>query len=136
MFIAQYKDGSSFSEKNGYWDDMPDKGITSLHLTLPFAIKKIGTGELLAPSTVQISGFEFYYFANYAETIALVVGGQAQSAGQGQFMKQIMCGLDYTHDFVLWIEVDKRGNVIYKRYTIKKFFHEVKPASESLRKGA
>jgi hypothetical protein len=143
MFIINYKDGSQFSENKGYWDDAPDKGITALHLTLPFTIKKRlpdGTVQVLDPSTVMISGFEAYYFANYAETIALVVSnGPVQSArpiGQGEFVKQIMAGIDYTHDFVHWVEVDKRGNVTFKRYTITKFFEEIKPAPQAIRKGA
>lgn len=134
------KNGSSYSENQGYWDTCPDVGITSLHLTLPFAVKKRnpdGSVENLDPSTVEIAGYEAYYFANQATAIALSLQGGVAHAypGTPQFDRQVMAGIDYTHNFVAYVEVDKRGNVIFKRYTVDAFMEKFKVNTDTLRRG-
>lgn len=140
-FISQFKDGSNFSGTQGYWDDCPDNGITALHVTLPFSIKKRnpdGSVTELDPSTVMISGFEKYYFAHRAKS-SVSVGRDAivsQSPNAPEYLGCCMAGLDYTHDFVLYIEIDKRGNVVNKRFTIDRFMKTYQIAESALRKGA
>lgn len=140
MFIAHLSDGTTYAESQGYWDNCPDNGITSLHLTLPFAVKKRnpdGTVLDLDPSTVEISGYQAYYFANQAKQVVMTLQGGVAHAGNytAQFDRQVMAGIDYEHDFVCYVEVDKRGNVIFKRYTVDVFFDKYKINREVLRKG-
>lgn len=138
MFIADFKDGSHFSENKGYWDECPDKGITALHLTLPFTVRKVGTGEVLDPSRVTISGYKAYYFANENRTFIPMGGGPAPThipPGQGEFYRQVMCGVDWRKDFVCWVEVSKRGDVKFKRMSVADFYEVIRPHPKAMRKG-
>jgi len=141
MFVAHLQDGTTYSEHQGYWDTCPDTGITSLHLALPFAIKKKnpdGSVLELDPSTVEIAGYQAYYFANQAKSVVMTLqSGVAYSSGTtAQFDRQVMAGIDYDHDFVCYVEVDKRGNVIFKRYSVDVFMDRSQINMEVLRKGA
>lgn len=118
MFIAHLSNGSHFREIEDQktWDDVPDIGITSLQLTLPFSVsrrKEDGTIEELPPSTLTLSGFSRYYFMN--EAVALVMVDQAgQIRGgekQGKKVAQIIAGIDDEHGMVCELRVDSRGNV-------------------------
>jgi hypothetical protein len=140
MFICHLSDGSTYSENQGYWDTCPDTGITSLHLTLPFAIKKRnpdGTVVELDPSTVEIGGYQAYYFANKARNTVLVL--QAGVANAGSYTPfydgQVMAGIDYEHDFVCYVDMDKRGNVTFKRYSVAGFMEKYQVKQEVIRKG-
>jgi len=126
MFVAQFKDGSSFTENDGTWDECPDKGITVLHLTLPVKLKKIradGKEEYMPSPTVRLENYDSYYFAN--EAINLIFRTQAgvtfMGDGKGSVIKQVIAGLDKKHDLVILIEVDKQANVKVKRFPIDKF---------------
>jgi hypothetical protein len=140
MFIVYFQDGSSYSENQGYWDTAPDKGITALHLTLPFSIKKRnsdGTVTEYPPSSAQISGYQAYYFANQATQVVMTIqGGVATTSDYApQFDRQVMAGIDYEHNFVLYVEVDRQGNVITKRYSVDVFMDKYKINKDVLRKG-
>jgi len=140
MFVIHYQDGSSYSENQGYWNDAPDNGVTALHLTLPFAIKKRnpdGTVSEYPPSSVQISGYQAYYFANQAKQVVMTIQGGVATASDyaPQFDRQVMAGVDYEHNFVLYIEVDRQGNVTTKRYTVDVFMEKHRINKDVLRKG-
>lgn len=70
---------------------------------------------------VTISNYDKYYFANEAVSVIFRTQGGFQQSGQGTLVKQIIAGVDEKHDFVLYIEVDKKANVNIKRFPIKEF---------------
>lgn len=112
-----------------------------MHLTLPFTVKRKlpdGSVEELDPSTVELHGYEAYYFANKAKaTVLEITQGIATRPNDAPVWDgQVMAGIDYTHDFVLYIDIDPRGNVRTKRFTVQRFMDELKLNPESLRKGA
>jgi hypothetical protein len=124
MFIAQFADGTTVKERlhegdteGVYWDDLPDKPITALHLTLPGFVS-------LTPPVVTLSNYTRYYFANQAraDIFSLQGGGIAGVGnGQGTLTHQIIAGVDDEHDFVLYIEVDRKANVQIKRFSVSQF---------------
>lgn len=122
MFIAHLADGTHFKEIEDVktWDDVPNIGITSLQLSLPFSVNRRlpdGSIETLPPSMVTLNGFDEYYFSN--EAVALVMTNEAGQVVSGQEkgtkVAQIIGGIDRKHGFVLEVRVDNRGNV---RHTI------------------
>lgn len=137
FFIAQFKDGTSFTGKQGYWDDCPDNGITALHVALPFSIKKRlpdGQVQELEPSTVMFNGYEDYYFCNRAKA-SMSLGHKGTGLPSTQYLGVAVAAIDYSHDFVLYTEIDTQGNVTQKRYTVEAFFNHHKIQKKSLRKG-
>jgi hypothetical protein len=129
MFIANFADGTtvrerlSDSDQEGvYWDDLPDKPITALHLTLPVEVKarqSDGSVVSLPPPVVSLSPYNRYYFANQAvSTIFSMQGGGVGGVGGGEGIvtHQIIAGIDDEHDLVVWIEVDRKANVVVKRF--------------------
>jgi hypothetical protein len=144
MFIANFSDGTTARERQGdndqegvYWDDLPDKPISALHLTLPVEVKarqSDGSIVSLPPPAISISNYSRYYFANQAVSrIFTMQGGGIGGIGNGEgtVTHQIIAGIDDEHDFVLWIEVDRKANVVTKRFRISKL--EVR--QESFKKG-
>ncbi len=145
--LAMFQHGASlndvkreFTSKDGYWDDCPvDKQIPALHIALPFTIRKMQeNGQLkeLPQSTVMLSGYDKYYFAKRASNIVPIGQGkmltdQAITVEKGA----CMAGIDVKRDFVLFIEVDKRGNIITKRYSIATFTKAFGVKEASLRNG-
>src|SRR5689334_6792090 len=116
MFIANFADGSTVRERQDdsdtqgvYWDDLPDKPITALHLTLPVQARKVINkvklvGEKpeldyieLAPPVVSISNYDRYYFANQAINKIFTINdpnGGSMGGGQGTVTHQIIAGVD------------------------------------------
>lgn len=131
-FIAQFQDGDSFSGKQGYWDDCPNKGITALHVAMPFNVRNKATGELLEPSTIMLSGYEDYYFAKQAKNIVPLHAGMPPTLEE---IGVVFAGIDYTHDFVNYYEMDKRGNIKSSRFTIDRFMKTFNINKKSFRKG-
>lgn len=135
MFIAHLSDGTHFREVEDIktWDDVPDIGISSLQLTLPFSVqRKLPDGEIesLPPSTVTLSGFDQYYFSNEAVAVVIVdqpgrmeLNQQAKVAGQSRGTKvaQIIGGIDRKHGIVAEIRVDNRGNVKHTIIDLSEF---------------
>jgi hypothetical protein len=134
MFIVQFADGSTLKERQHdqdfqgvYWDDLPDKPITALHLTLPGF-------PSINPPVVTLSNYTRYYFANEARATVMALDGMAVSGvgdGTGMVIKQVIAGVDDRHDFVLYIEVDKKANVTTHRFPLSQF--KVRP--EALKHG-
>jgi hypothetical protein len=137
VFIANFNDGSSFSENDGLWDDLPRKPITALHLTLPVQAKMLNkeTNKVidLPPPTVQLENFDQYYFANEAVSVIFRTQGGVTffDEGKGTLVKQVIAGVDKKHDLVVYVAVDRKANVEIKRFPISKF--NVNP--EALREG-
>lgn len=143
MFIAHLKDGRTITEQDCTWDEVPDTGITSLELTLPVHLKRINnvTGEtedLPAPTT-HLSNYDAYYFANEAINVIFrtLSGAVWMGDGKGTLMKQVIAGIDYKHDLIIYIEVDKKANVTVKRFPVSYFTEgKNKIQSSALRKGS
>src|SRR5690349_2216953 len=129
MFIVNFADGTTAKERlddndteGVYWDDLPDKPITALHLTLPVQAKRALNkykleGEKpeldyieLPPPTISISKYTKYYFANQAvnRIFSLNDGNGTVGGGVGTVTHQIIAGVDERNDFVLYIEVNKK----------------------------
>ncbi len=134
MFIVNFADGMTVKERlhNGdtqgvYWDDLPDKPITALHLTLPGFVS-------LTPPVVSLSHYSRFYFANQARAaIFSMQGGGVNGVGNGsgELTHQIIAGVDDEHDLVVYIEVDRKANVQVRRFPVSQF--PVRP--ESLKQG-
>lgn len=125
MFIAHLSDGSHFREieDEKTWDDVPDIGVTSLQLTLPFSVKKPlgdGTFEDLPPATVTLSGYDEYYFMNEAVALVMVdqVGQIRGGQNKGEKVAQIIAGINRKLGVVLEIRVDKKGNVKHNLFSL------------------
>jgi len=73
-FVIHYADGDVFSERDGYWDDAPDKGIKELHYVL---------GE----NVEVVKGCDRYFFSNEA------VHGPALSGKVGIWQAAIIGGV-------------------------------------------
>ncbi len=137
MFIIHYADGKTLTEKDaGDWDHVPDNGITSIQLTLPFDIKRINDkGEQIDTHTpvVTLSNYDHYYCAK--EAVALIMGMAGHQmdfkGGQGTVVKEVLAGIDEKHDLVIYLEVDRKANVTIKRFPISDL--KVRPAT--LRRG-
>ena len=139
MFIVNFADGTTVRERTNdadtegvYWDDLPDKPITALHLTLPveFKARQVdGSVITLPPPATSISNYNRYYFANQAVNLIFSLNDPNGTAGggQGTVTHQIIAGIDDEHDFVLWIEIDRKENVNIKRFPVNqlKVRHEV-----------
>lgn len=142
MFIAHLKDGRTITEKDCTWDEVPDVGITSLELSLPVHLRRVNneTGEtedVKAP-TVTLAHYDAYYFANEAVNVILrtLSGTTFMGDGKGTIVKKIIAGIDYKHDLINYIEVDKQANVTVKRFPLSRFTEgESKVAPHALRKG-
>jgi len=136
MFIAHLSNGKTFTGKDGYWDDCPDQ-IASLHITLPVQVKTMTSdGSVIAmpPPTVELKNYEAYYFAHEAVAQIMTFGGGQVSrvgSGQGTEIAEVMAGIDYKHDLVVYIRVDKKANITVKRFPVK----ELKVRESALRKG-
>src|SRR4051812_35520092 len=97
MFIVNFADGTTVKERlhdgdtqGVYWDDLPDKPITALHLTLPGFVS-------LTPPVVTLSNYNRFYFANQARAnIFSMQGGGVTGAGDGtgELTHQIIAGVD------------------------------------------
>lgn len=142
MFIAHLKDGTTVTEKDCTWDEVPNIGITSLELTLPVHLKRInnetGVTEDLPAPTVHLSNYQAYYFANEAVNVVFrtLSGNVFMGDGKGEVIKQVIAGIDYEHDLIMYIEVDKKANVTVKRFPITRFTEgESKVSPEALRQG-
>ena len=143
MFIANFADGTTVKERLNdadtegvYWDDLPLKPITGLHLTLPVEVKARqadGSVVALPPPVVSLSHYSRYYFANEAVNLifALNTPGSTPGSGEGTVVRQVIAGIDDRHDFVLYIEVDRKANVNIKRFPIS----QLKVRPESLKEG-
>jgi hypothetical protein len=73
-FIAHFADGTFFSELEGYWDDVPDKGILELHYVFGDKVEVIKDCDL-------------YFFSNEA------VHGPNLSGQVGAWMAAIIGGV-------------------------------------------
>jgi hypothetical protein len=73
-FIAHFADGTFFSELEGYWDDVPDKGILELHYYLEGKVE-------------VIKGCDSYFFSNEA------VHGPGLSGQPGVWTAAIIGGI-------------------------------------------
>ncbi len=133
MFIANFADGTTAHEKidindveGVYWDDLPDKPITALHLTLTKGFQgTMSSGKVVSvpPSVVTISNYTRYYFANEATSTIFTINGALATVSDSKptITKQIIAGIDDRNDFVLYIEVDTKGNVNTRRFPISQF---------------
>lgn len=130
-FIAHLTNGSQFSSKNGYWNDCPDN-IQKLEVELPFAIKKIGSGELLRPSTIVIQDYQAYYFANRARTLMSMTG---QGTGQTELLGVCFAGFDYGINMVSYYEMSRRGDIVCMRYSQEEFMKRYPININLLKKG-
>lgn len=143
MFIVNFADGTTAREKidvndieGVYWDDLPNKPITALHLTLTKGFQgRMGTGKTVAvpPSVVTISNYTHYYFANEASATIFSLNGPVATAANPEptLIRQVIAGIDQRNDFVLYIEVDRKGNVNTKRFPISQL--TIRP--EALKQG-
>lgn len=73
-FVIHYADGSVFSERDGYWDDAPDKGIKELHYVLGDKVE-------------VVKGCDLYFFSNEA------IHGPAMSGRPGIWQAAIIGGV-------------------------------------------
>jgi len=143
MLITNFADGTSITEKtdenpNGlYWDNLPDKPISALQLTLPVLVKardKFGKIVPLPAPTVTLSNYDKYYFANQAVSTIFAISGTdfaPAEGGRGALTHQIIAGFDFSHDICVWLQVDRYANIITKHFPIAKFNGRL----ESLRLG-
>ncbi len=141
MFIVHFKDGETFTEEKGTWDDVPNKPITRLEITLPFIITGYDpqTGKnFRAPSpAVGIGGYDKYYCANVA--VATIFKGEngkfTVGSGHGEVVAKTMTGIDEKRDFALIVTVDRKGNTDIKRMKYSRWVKELRIRTNTFRPG-
>lgn len=125
MFIAHLKNGRHYveNETDNTWDKVPDVGISSLQLALPFSVRtKAPSGDIveLPPSMVTLSEADRYYFFN--EAVAMVMtneSGQIQGSKTGQKVAQVMGAIYDDKGIVVEVRIDMKGNVTHNIFTVK-----------------
>lgn len=117
MFIAHFKDGKSITEKEKFWDGIPDN-LTNLELTLPVRI-----GEAQYAPTVSLGKYDAYYFFNEAV---------ASAGGQGGLVAKVIGGIDYKKKECVQIRIDGRCNVWVQRFPLD----SLQIVKTAIRKGA
>lgn len=133
-FLIEFEDQTTFSSDDGYWDDCPKKKIQSLKGILPFSIKKRnddGSIQELDPSSVELSGFEQYYCASRARNKMAFSGDNTLQ--DSEYLGLALAGINKKKDAVLYVEIDTKGNVVNKLYTLKDFNKAFNIAEQSLK---
>lgn len=101
MFVAHFNDGSTVSEKEKLWDDLPaEKALTSLQLVLPRG------------GIITLKNYDWYYFSN----VAFVKPGE-QITG---VHSKLIGGVDEKINVIFEIEVDSSNNISTRRFPIDK----------------
>lgn len=117
MFIVKYPNGNIITEKDMYWDDVPE-GMNRVELQFPIPVtyQDPDTKEIKpAPArTLSLAGFEKYYFFN--EGVASL--GSSDSKGVKQKLVAKAIG-GINGEEVVEIRVDSGGFTDVRHFKIK-----------------
>lgn len=121
MFLVTLNDGRTLVEGRDveHFDAVPH-GITSIQLTLPYAIfKTVGDKTLKRNSAIAIGRYDYYYCAKQAIAQVMSISGPVASpiAGQGKVTHEVMAGVDLDRNEVLYIKVNvETGDVTVDKF--------------------